>query len=152
MSRARRRMLSSAAWAVTVALAACLACVRFGVTYQSDAPLGVVFGLCAFLLIVTGVVTGSLRRGTSRLAAAARGLHVPIGVLALAAATAHWHFRWRNPLGLTTALALLVVAFTLSTKRFRRSKGLRRVHKYGGYALVPLVLTHGIQALFFAGN
>ena len=139
-------------WAMALMGAAAFVIPRMTIAYASDSPLGVAFGIAAYGLIVLSLAAGLVSGGTTRVARLARETHRPLGTLAVAAALAQWHPRWRDYLGIATAVLVLLVALSLALNRFRRVRGLRLIHKYGAYALVAIALTHGVRALFFAGN
>ena len=146
------KAVKRAIWLAVIAGIAGALYVRATGGYASDSPVGVACGAGTFVLIALSTVSGRLRRGSSAVCRFARQAHWPLASLALAAALAHWHIRWRDFAGVSTSLLFIMVFVTSGLGLTRRYRSLRLIHKYGGYALLILAPFHGIRALFFAGN
>ncbi len=141
----------------SVAIAvACLIALRLGTDISPESLTGVGIGLLVWLLMMLSLVVGR-RQGSRRDPmnpgeAAARDLHVPIGLLTVVAAIAHWHPRWRDFSG-ALALGLLgAVVLTVAWPPLRSIPAMRRAHGLAAYLLAAVASVHGIQALFFVQN
>ncbi len=136
--------------------AACLIALRLGTDISPESLTNIGIGLLVWLLMMLSLVVGR-HQGPRRDPmnpgeAAARDLHVPIGLLTVVAAMVHWHPRWRDLSG-ALALGLLgVVVLTLTWPRLRSIRAIRRAHGLAAYLLVAVASVHGIQTLFFAQN
>ena len=136
--------------------AACLIAFRLGTDISPESLTGVGIGLLVWLLMMLSLVVGrhqgSRRASMNPGKAAAGDLHVPIGLLTVVAAMAHWHPRWRDFSGALALGLLWVVVLALVWPPLRRFPAMRRAHRFGAYLLVAVASVHGIQALFFVQN
>ena len=127
---------------------------RLVVDYRAETPLGISLGLLAAGLIILSVFAGQAQGRTpvplTRRAVMARQFHIPVGLLTIAAAFAHWQVLWKNMLGLAGMTLLLVVVLSLPWHHAYHSRVMFLVHQYAAYALVAVSIIHGIDALFLA--
>ena len=127
---------------------------RLVVDYRAETPLGISLGLLAAGLIILSVFAGQAQGRTpvplTRRAVMARQFHIPVGLLTIAAAFAHWQVLWKNMLGLAGMTLLLVVVLSLPWHHAHQSRVMLLVHQYAAYALVVVTIIHGIDALFLA--
>ena len=129
---------------------------RLVVDYRAESPLGISLGLLAAGLIIISVFVGQIQGRTPvplmQRAVLARRFHIPVGLLAVAAAFAHWQVLWKNMLGLAGMVLLLVVVLSLPWQHARRSSVMHLLHQYAAYALAVVSIVHGIDALFLTPN
>ena len=143
-------------WSLAISGTIAILSTRFGVAYRSETPLGIGLGVLAAMLIILSVFVGQ-KQGRqpapqTRGAIIARQLHIPVGLLTVSAAIAHWQVLWKNLLGLTGMVLLLVVVFSVILHHARHSSLMLLLHQYAAYALAAVSIAHGIDTLFLATN
>lgn len=143
-------------WSIGVLCVIELFMTQFIVDYRAESPLGISLGLLAAGLIILSVFVGQAQGQTpaplTRRAVRARQFHIPVGLLTIAAAFAHWQVLWKNILGLAAMVMLLIVVLSLPWHHARHSRAMHLLHQYAAYALVAISIVHGIDALFLTPN
>ena len=143
-------------WSIGVLGVIELFMTRFVVDYRAETPLGISLGLLAtgliLLSVLVGQAQGRMPASLTWRSTMARQFHIPVGLLTIAAAFAHWQVLWKNTLGLTGMALLLVVVLSLPWRQARHSRVMHLLHQYAAYALAAISIVHGIDVLFLTPN
>lgn len=149
-------MIHTLAWVSMATVAACLIAVRLSMDISPESLTGTAIGLFAWLLVILSLVVGhhqGIKHNPRDISeATARDLHVPVALLTLIVAMAHWHPRWRDLFGVLSMGLLWLVLLSLAWPGLRRFPWVRRGHRYTAHLLAAIVTLHGVQALFFVQN
>ena len=120
---------------------------------SSSDPRHILYGLISFgcVVIAAALITvkGALGSGGHPYV---RSFHAIFAVGALLLMVMHVKLLWREPLGLASAALLVLLSASYAIEPLRRFKAARVMHRFGGYALVALILAHAVKALWFSAG